>query len=243
MKKLIAVLIFLSLLVIDAASQNAAKPSELRVLFIGNSLTFTNDLPAIVKAIAEHNKKKFSYKMVAHPNFSLEDHINQGKALKVIKEGKWDFVVLQQGSSALPDSRKNLLEFTRRFAREIKSINAKPALFMVWPYQSRMFDFDKVRESYSLAAKEVEGVFLPAGESWRIAWESKPELQLYSDGLHPTQLGSYLAAAVIYQRLFNETSIEIPKKLKAKSVEIELSNQEQELVKVVALSVNEKFGR
>jgi hypothetical protein len=176
--------------------------------------------------------------MVARPNFSLEDHLNQGDAVKVIKEGKWDFVVLQQGSSALPESRANLIEFTKRFAFEIKRVNAKPALFMVWTLQNRMFDFDRVRESYALAAKEVDGLFLPAGESWRNAWKRKRELEFYSDGLHPTPLGSYLAAAVIYQRLYNETSLKLPAKLKTDSVKLELSAKEVELLEAVVMETN-----
>lgn len=241
MKRLIAVLVFILSLTFIVSAQTPAKPSELRVLFIGNSLTYANDLPAIVKAIAEHNKKKFTYKMIAFPNFSLEDHLNKGDAVKAIKENEWDFVVLQQGSSALPESRENLLEFTRRFAAEIKKTNAKPALFMVWTLENRKFDFDRVRESYSLAAKEAGGVFLPAGESWREAWKEKKELKLYSDGLHPTPFGSYLAAAVIYQRLFDETTFEIPSKIKTNSITLELSKEEKELLKNASMTANKNF--
>jgi len=225
------------------AQEKSDAPSELRALFIGNSLTCTNDLPAMVKTIAEHNKKRFKYKMVARPNFSLEDHLNQGDAVKAIKESKWNFVVMQQGSSALLESRKNLIEFTRRFAEEIKRINAKPALFMVWTFQNRMFDFDKVRESYTLAAKEVDGLFLPAGESWRFAWQRNAKLELYSDGLHPTPLGSCLAAAVIYQRLYNEAFVKLPAKLKTESVKLELSSQEIELLEAAVTEANEKYGK
>lgn len=242
MKKFCIIFVF-TFLILEASAQTSGKPSELRVLFIGNSLTYTNDLPSMVRAIAEQNKKKFIYKMIAFPDFSLEDHLNRGDAVKAIKEGKWDFVVLQQGSSALPESRVNLIEFTRRFAVEVKQANAKPALFMVWPFENRKFDFDRVRESYALAAKEVGGVFLPAGESWREVWKQKKEIQLYSDGLHPTPLGSYLAAAVIYQRLFDETTFDIPSKIKTNSIKLELSKEEKDLVQTAAKNVNEKFGR
>lgn len=243
LKKFCVILVFTLFFILETPAQALAKTSELRVLFIGNSLTYTNDLPSMVKAIAEHNKKKFSYKMIAFPNFSLEDHLNKGDAVKAVKEGKWDFVVLQQGSSALPESRENLIEFTRRFAAEIKQANAKPALFMVWTFENRKFDFDRVRESYALATKEVGGLFLPAGESWREAWKQKQELQLYSDGLHPTPLGSYLAAAVIYQRLFDETTSEIPSTIKTKSIKLELSKEERDLVQTAAKNACEKFNR
>lgn len=225
------IIVLTSLLAICVAAQGLAKPTELNVLFIGNSLTYVNDVPEMVKVIAKHNGKTFKYKMVAYPDFSLEDHWKKGDALKAIKDGKWDYVVLQQGSSALPASRTNLIEFVNRFAEEIKKVRAKPALFMVWPYESRKLDFDRVHGSYELAAKGVDGVFVPAGDAWRSAWKQKPDLKLYSDGLHATAHGSYLAAGVIYKVLYNESIIELPAKMKTGSVKIELSTQEKELTR------------
>jgi hypothetical protein len=47
--------------------------AELRVLFIGNSLTYTNDLPAMVQTIAEAAGHTLAQATVAEPNVSLED--------------------------------------------------------------------------------------------------------------------------------------------------------------------------
>ncbi len=225
------ILVFIVLFAICAVAQDISKPSELNVLFIGNSLTYVNDVPEMVKAFAKNNGKKLKYKMVAYPDFSLEDHWKKGDALKAIKAGKWDYVVLQQGSSALPASRTNLIEYVELFAKEIKGMGAKPAVYMVWPFENRKFDFDRVHESYQLAAKGVDGIFVPSGEAWRAAWKQKPDLKLYSDGLHATPLGSYLAAGVIYKVLYNETSLELPAKLKTASAKIELSAQELALAR------------
>jgi hypothetical protein len=215
----------------------------LRVLFIGNSLTYANDLPAIVQALAETTgKNRLAYKMVAFPDYSLEDHWNQGDARRAIAEQKWDFVVLQQGPSALPESRTLLVEYARRFAEEIKTGGARTALYQVWPAQSRLKDFDGVRDSYRLAAEKVNGIFIPAGEAWRAAWRRKPELALYSpDGFHPSLIGSYLAAVAIYQQLYSQPSVTLPSRLKlrSKSVsEIDLSPQEAELLKSAAAEAN-----
>lgn len=65
---------------------------------------------------------------------------------------------------------------------------------MVWPESARFEFFDEVRASYQLAAQDVAGLFLPAGEAWIGAWALAPQLQLYgSDGYHPSELGTYLA--------------------------------------------------
>jgi hypothetical protein len=176
--------------------------APLRVLFIGNSLTATNDVPALVEAIAKANGEQIVTGTIAYPNFSLEDHWQKGDAKRAIAEGGWSFVVLQQGPSALPESRILLGDFAKRFAKEAKRVNAKTALFMVWPAANRAGDFDHVKLSYGTAAREAGAVFLPAGQAWRLAWERDPTLVFYGpDGYHPSPLGSYLSALVIYQGL------------------------------------------
>jgi len=176
------------------------------VLFIGNSLTAANDLPSLVEAIAKANGDRISTKTIAYPNYSLEDHWERGDAKRAITKGKWSFIVLQQGPSALAESRVLLIDYAKRFAAEANRVSAKTALFMVWPSAARASDFDRVRFSYESSASEAGAIFLPAGQAWRIAWQRDPRLEFYGpDGYHPTQLGSYLAALVIYAGLTGTT--------------------------------------
>ncbi|MGH7497802.1 MAG: hypothetical protein ACREL3_03010, partial [Gemmatimonadales bacterium] len=136
---------------------------------------------------------------VAFGNFSLEDHWNQGDALNKIAGGKWDLVVMQQGPSALPESRALLVEYARKFAVEIRQRGGRPALYMVWPESSRAEVWDDVTESYAEAARSVNGLLLPAGEAFRSALSIDPGLELFDlDGFHPSPAGTYLAALVIY---------------------------------------------
>ena len=107
-------------------------------------------------------------------NFSLEDHWNQGSARATVAKGNWSFVVLQQGPSALPESRVLLREYARRFAGEARKTGARTALYMVWPAKARSRDFDAVSESYALAARDVDGVLIPAGDAWREVWRRDP---------------------------------------------------------------------
>ena len=172
------------------------------VLFIGNSLTATNDLPAMVEAMGRAAGVEMHCVAIAKPNFSLEDHWNDGEARRAIARGEWSYVVLQQGPSALPESRVLLDEYARRFAGEIRHAKARPAMFMVWPSEARRRDFDGVGRSYAGAATLIGGDLLAAGEAWRAAWRSDPGLALYGpDGFHPSRLGSSLAALVIVNRL------------------------------------------
>ena len=55
-------------------------------------------------------------------------------------------------------------------------------MYAVWPLASRQFDFDRVNESYTLAAADVNGMLFPVGEAWRAAWRRDPNLALYAAG-------------------------------------------------------------
>jgi hypothetical protein len=209
----LAVALSLSLIVDASAS---AIPPE-RVLFIGNSLTYWNDLPLLVEAMAAHQGVTLVCESVTRADASLEDHWGS-KVRDVIRKGAFKYVVLQQGPSSMPDSRANLREWTKRFAEEIHGAGATPALYMVWPDRSRRAFFPQVIESYRLANDDAKGVLLPAGEAWLAAWQLDPGLDLYSpDNLHPSRLGSYAAAATIMSRLTGASSLGLPHRLKLRN--------------------------
>jgi hypothetical protein len=198
----------LALVVVAAAASEARQTPPARVLFIGNSLTASNDLPGLVAALAQSAGDRLECHAVTVGGYSLEDHWTQGDARRAIAQGGWSTVVLQQGPSALPESQRLLREYASRFDREIERIGARTALYMVWPSASRRFDFDGVSRSYANAAKAVGGLLMPAGDAWRAAWRRDSTIALYSpDGLHPTPAGSYLAALVIYQGLSTRSPI------------------------------------
>ena len=194
-------------------------PNARRILFIGNSLTYTNDLPRVVQALADSlGGGPLEVAMVAFPDFSLDDHRQAGEASKAIARGGWSVVVLQQGPSSLPESRTQLLAATRRFAEEIKKAGARPALYSVWPHVTRQRDFPRAIESYELAAKEVDGILLPVAAAWLAAWKRDSTLELYSsDGLHPSQAGTYVAAIVLYAKLTGQTVSRVPPRLRLRS--------------------------
>jgi len=64
---------------------------------------------------------------------------------------------------------------------------------------------------YQLAAQDVGGLFLPAGEAWLGAWAGDSQLQLYGpDGYHPSELGTYLAALVVYEGITGHDARSLP---------------------------------
>ena len=72
--------------------------------------------------------------------------------------------------------------------------------------------------SYRLAAQDVGGVLLPAGDAWLAAWRLDPSLSLYGpDGFHPSVAGSYLAALTIYGGLTGNSTLGLPGHLRLRS--------------------------
>jgi hypothetical protein len=197
-----------------------------RVLFIGNSLTEANELPLLVEALSVAGSHPLTAESVTFGGVSLEDHWARGTQSR-IAAGGWRFVVLQQGPSALADSRANLREWTRRFDAEIRRAGARTALYMVWPESFRREAFPDVSDSYRLAAQDVGGILLPAGDAWQAAWRRDASLALYGpDGFHPSPAGSYLAALTIYAGLTGASPVGLPRSLRLRSgrtVEVDAS--------------------
>lgn len=186
-------------------------PEALSILFVGNSLTYTNDLPAMVAALLEDGGQgPVDIRASAYPNYGLQDHWFTPVTRDAIAAGGWDYVAIQQGPSAT-EGRPSLLEYSELFAGEARAVGAEIALYMVWPSSARSFDFDGVSDSYATAAANVGGVLFPAGEAWRAAWSEDSALPLYGgDGFHPSVLGSYLAALTIYQRITGAQVRDVP---------------------------------
>jgi hypothetical protein len=201
-----------SIVLAVALRADAAAPQRVRVLFIGNSLTATNDLPATVAAFARTaNRIRVETRTVAPGGVNLEDHWSFTGARQALEDGPWDVVVLQQGPSALPESRVDLRTWAQRWADEIRAHGAKPALLTVWPESYRQWALRDVIRSYGGAAHAAHASVFPAGVAWQRAWNRNPRLPLYGpDGFHPSPLGTYLAAAVVYGALAHGVPAKLP---------------------------------
>jgi protocatechuate 3,4-dioxygenase beta subunit len=200
----------------DSIDKNPNK--RIRVLFLGNSLTSTNDVPALVQAMAATGGIRIEFEAVTPPGVSLEDQWQIGDGRRKLAESKWDFVVLQQGPSSRPESQVNLREWAMKWSEDARAHGAKPALYMVWPFQGQNNGFKLVAQSYRKAAEACDGLILPAGEAWAECLRGGNSIHLYqADGLHPTLAGSYLAALVITQGITGLKPTSIPSQLKLAS--------------------------
>jgi len=210
------VLLLQGLLAPFAACQSAPttghSPDTLRILFIGNSLTYVNDLPGVVEDFGAAASLPIATGMVARPNYALIDHLTLGnEARTAISAGDWDVVVLQQGPTSEALYRDSLVLWTRMLDTLIRAAGASTAMYMVWPMQGQRGGFAAVRQAYTDAAQAVQATLLPAGTAWELALAADSTLPLYSpDRLHPTALGTYLAALAIFEGLTGRDARTLP---------------------------------
>ena len=187
-------------------------PGGIHVLFIGNSLTYTNSLPQTVLDLGKASGDTIRALQVALPNFAVIDHaLGMSNAVGVIQSQPWDYVVIQQGPTTTLVNRDTLIIAAKILDPHVKAAGGRIAAFMPWPNMDQPHLFDAVRTSAQLAAQAVQGVFIPAGQAWRESLLADPSIQLYSgDGYHPGPLGTYLAALVTYEKITGKDARLLP---------------------------------
>ena len=175
------------------------------ILFIGNSLTYTNNLPNLVKRSAKQHGTKINSKMIALPNYAIADHWNEEEIQKLIASKKYDYVVIQQGPSSQSDGRKMLMDYGKKYSEICATNDAKLCFFMVWPSLKYFHTFEGVVKNYRDAAVANKSILLPVGEVWKEYIEKTNDLSYYGpDGFHPSLKGSQIAADVIVDYLFKD---------------------------------------
>ena len=176
---------------------------KFNILFIGNSLTYTNKLPKLVKKRAKLKGININTKMIALPNYAIEDHWNDKKVQKLIASEKYDFVIIQQGPSSQSNGREMLIEYGEKYSRLCKLNKTKLCYFMVWPALNYYYTFNGVIKNYTDAALINNAILLPVGKVWKKHIDATKNNDYYSyDEFHPSLKGSQIAAEVIVESLF-----------------------------------------
>jgi hypothetical protein len=201
----------------------------LKILFVGNSLTYYNDLPSLVSQIAKEDGVEISYKTIALPNFSIDDHLAGESIPSAFSKDKFDFLIAQQGPSSLPEAQEMLKASAIKLSKICASHKTRLALYMVWPEMSRGFAREDVIVSYTNAAKASNALLCPAG----VAWKKAMSLPLYGpDGFHPGIHGSVLAALTIYASIAQKKDLNFLTKSKWP----EISDEQLEIMKEAAIT-------
>lgn len=222
MKKLFSLLFFL-LVAISVFAQS----DTLNVLFIGNSYTGVNNLPLLVANLSTSANKVLNYDSHTPGGNTLENHSINATALNKIRQGNWDYVVLQE-QSQIPTidfyKTNSMYPSAENLKDTIKKYNpcANVVMFMTWGRRfggqqcdqgnvhcsPNFINFSHMQDSletaYVTLANNIEAYVAPVGVAWKKVIEDTSLVLHSNDNSHPNINGSYLAACVFYATLWKE---------------------------------------
>lgn len=203
--KIISILYYLLLFLAieEAAGQKdiqSVKP--IKILLIGNSLSYTNNLPELLQQECATKNVKAGVDILAKPNYSLADHWKEGTIKKLLSSGGYMYIVVQQGPSSQADGLEMLLEYGQKLAKLCKRKDMKLVFFMVWPSLNNYHTFDGVISNYTLAAKKTNALLCPVGKEWKAYFDETNDFSfLGPDGFHPSVKGSQSIAEIMIRTL------------------------------------------
>lgn len=177
--------------------------ADYNLLFVGNSLTYYNNLPNLVKEIAASRDIILNTEMLAKGNYAIVDHWADGQVQTLIRSKKYDYVIIQQGPSSQADGYNMLLNGGKKYADLCKDNEVQLAYYMVWPSRSYYHTFSGVINNYTAAAEANDAILCPVGKVWKDHFDKTNDFSYYgSDQFHPSIQGSKVAARVIVSSLF-----------------------------------------
>jgi Surface adhesin CshA repetitive domain len=175
--------------------------TPIKVLFIGNSRTRYFNIPQQVQQLTSTETRKLETRMVAFDGWTLEAHWNSpnSAALKAIREGGWNYVVLQELSSRPVLENAKFAASVKNFNAEITKIGARTVLYENWWRKDLTYTQTQLSSAYKALADELNLAISPVGSAWLESSSSNPTSSLFDpDGNHATALGAYLAACEFY---------------------------------------------
>jgi hypothetical protein len=213
-----------------------------RILFIGNSYTYCNELPIMLAQLAAAGEKHVEVHQVTAGGVTLEWHAQNEATLAALYEA-WDFVVLQEHSIRPIQDMPKMAMAAAALQSRIAVTGAQTVLFMTWARQHFPEMQAGLARVYAVIAHEIGARVAPVGLAWEAALAADPSLALHTeDKSHPTPLGSYLAACVFYATFFGESPVGLPAKLTTAGGEalVEIPEAQAQLVQSVTWDVVQK---
>lgn len=196
-----------------------------RVLFLGNSYTHVNNLPAMLAEAAASAGDTLEYDMYAPGGYTLDGHANDDQSINKIKAGGWDFVVLQEQSQkpALPSYSISSSIYLCNLVRQYNPC-ARPLFYRTWGRKNGDASFcsswppvctyggmdSLLHLRYLLMAQANHTEVSPVGAVWKSIRQQFPAIELYNaDESHPSVAGSYAGACSFYASIFKKDPLSI----------------------------------
>ena len=204
----------------------------MRVLFIGNSYTFYNDMPtALFQRISESVGMEMSVDSITRGGWTLEKFADSQTVFgaqidELLENNQYDAIILQEQSvrPAEEHAYTAFFDAVRRLKKKIvKSQSSRIILFETWSHeggsetlQKRNWTHDdmtwRLAAAYGAIAEELGLEVAGVGRAfWQICNEN-PQIDLYAHDSrsHPSPAGSFLAALTLFAKISGTDPTSIP---------------------------------
>ena len=197
----------------------------MNILFIGNSYTYFNDLPAVFAVLANENGKHVTAHSVTRGGRKLnqfmdtEDDCTKELGCVLADNPPYDAVFMQEQSLLPYRDYDAFFKGAEHVAEIVRAAGAKRLLFYVtwgrkpgcpmldemgWTHDEMT---DGLSNAYTRAAHTLDADCAYVGAVFHEIVVSHPEIELYDpDGSHPSYTGTCLAAMVMYKTVFGESA-------------------------------------
>ena len=213
---LIAATFALATMAAPVSAQTDAQDHDVRVLLVGNSLTYTNNFPALLRAVGQSQGRTITTETFAEPGATLAERARDGQVSRALRERKFDAIVLQEQGGKLAaclasaqEQRKAPCAASKRaygeFAALAKEGGTKPFFFATWGPDERWQA--KLDRSVRMLAKEEGAEVFNAAGALSPLKQAQPTTNLYPDGLHPSTLASVMLALTLFRDITGTTPV------------------------------------
>lgn len=186
---------------------------KLRVLFIGNSHTFFNDMPTVFKKLAETRPDtEVEVTMQAHPGVTWGWHLGQGTELRhALVHGHYDYAFLQQAAHIPCPSPEETLADGQNLIEKVRRCGTTPIVLYPWAERYRPEHQEVMHSTYTALAKAADVTLSPVGRVFERTNAQRPDIDLFwFDGEHCSPYGSYVQALCAYALIFGESPVGLP---------------------------------
>ena len=176
----------------------------MKVLFIGNSHTYFNDMPALFMEICAQHGLDAQVVMLTQGGMGLDYHVRQEQTRFNIRYGGYDAVVLQHTAHPMGDLDA-MHGAAVTLVSWIREAGSRPVFYQTWAKKGDEAFQSTMSGVYNSLGAELNVSVAPVGDEWQRARLAHPETELfYKDGEHASPEGSRLAARVLFETIRSE---------------------------------------
>ncbi len=174
----------------------------MKTLFIGNSHTYYNDMPAMYKEICAQHGIDMDVVMLTKGGIGLDYHAEEKQTRFNILFGGYDIVVLQHRAHPMGDI-EDMKSGARQIMQWIREAGARPILYQTWAAKGEESFQATMSGIYYELGKELNCEVAPVGDEWQRVQTACPSVNLFhTDDHHASPAGSRVAARVIFETAF-----------------------------------------